>query len=275
MAIRIKLKLFFILLFGSLVTSVVSFAIHSLRSGDKLEWVGNWLQNFGTELLGALITFVLLDMVLSTAEQKDRLFSDLGSHVNDIARYAAERLKAKGLLNLEKIYLAEANLSRADLRGLNFHSAMLDDAKLNSANLDRVNLSEAYLTKSDLSGASLRKADLSKAMLTHANLKDCNLADSSLRDATLTDAQLTNADLRGADLSGANAFGADFSNTNLSNANLRGTQFIHTNLKGAIVTQEQLDTAATLIGVVLPNGVQLPDFEAIKDIMDNLKSTNE
>ena len=111
------------------------------------------------------------------------------------ARYINHRVVAIGYLS----YLANANLTGADLRG-----ADLSDANLTGADLAGADLTDANLARADLTGAYLYGANL-----YGADLYGANLSDADLRGAYLTDAYLIGADLRGADLTFANLAGAD------------------------------------------------------------------
>src|SRR5258708_28513075 len=118
--------------------------------------------------------------------------------------------------------LYEADLSRADLSGVNLYRADLREADFFGANLSGADLFEANLTQAFLSIARLKGADLGGANLYEARLKG--------------------ADLSGADLSGANLFGADLSYANLTGANLieadlSGATLVRTNLTEAILTE--------------------------------------
>ena len=91
------------------------------------------------------------------------------------------------------IDLRGADLSRADLTGVN-----LRDADLRGADLSRA----------DLTGVNLRDADLREASLTGANLRAADLTEATLREATLREADLSRADLTGVNLSYADLTGA-------------------------------------------------------------------
>jgi hypothetical protein len=84
--------------------------------------------------------------------------------------------------DFDRALLAEANLSRCEMRGVYFRHASIRDA----------NLVEADLRGSDFSNADLR----------NANLNNANLVQAIMR----------NADLRGATLSGARTDQVDFTN---------------------------------------------------------------
>jgi Pentapeptide repeats (8 copies) len=109
--------------------------------------------------------------------------------------------------------LSEADLSKAQLVGVN----------LSSADLFRANLTMAHLTM-----ASLISADLNEANLTGAHL-----SEASLLWADLFEANLSGADLSNADLAGANLTRADVSKANLSGGHLTRAQLVRTNFTGA------------------------------------------
>ena len=48
------------------------------------------LLNFGTEMAGAVVTYVLLQLVIGGRARKEDLIADLGSNVRDVAVAAAE-----------------------------------------------------------------------------------------------------------------------------------------------------------------------------------------
>ena len=80
----------------------------------------------------------------------------------------------------ERVSLAYANLSGADLCGSYLRNASLSDANLNSANLFFADLRGANLLFADLSGADLRDADLSGANLGRADLRDAENVPENL-----------------------------------------------------------------------------------------------
>ncbi|XP_033756083.1 BTB/POZ domain-containing protein KCTD9-like isoform X1 [Pecten maximus] len=146
-----------------------------------------------------------------------------------------------------------ANLSKLDLRYINFKYAILKNANLAGANLSYCNFERADLNKTildsanllgvkmlcaNLEGASLRgcnfedpagsRANLEGALMKNVNLEGSQLAGVNLRVATLKNANLQNCDLRGAVLAGADLENCDLSGCDLQEANLRGA-----NLKGA------------------------------------------
>ena len=109
--------------------------------------------------------------------------------------------------------------------------ADLSKANLSGVNLFKVNLSGVNLVGANLVGANLAKANLVGAILTEANLCGAILAGADLYGVNLTGVNLSNASLNGANLCGAiltdaNLYGANLANTNLAGADLTGVRNI-------------------------------------------------
>jgi hypothetical protein len=110
-----------------------------------------------------------------------------------------------------KADLRGANLSGADLSGVDLRGANLSGADLSGVDLRGANLSGADLYGANLYGADLSGADLSGAYLRGADLSEADLSEAYLRGAYLRGADLSGADLSEADLRGADLSGADLS----------------------------------------------------------------
>ena len=151
-------------------------ALVCLLSGMLLDgdWGGLFL-NLGTELAGALATYLLLERFIGRRERKADLIEQLGSSVKDVAIAAAEKLRSRGWLydgslqdadligaNLQWAWLSEANLQGARLTGANLQGAWLSGANLQGAHLERANLMFTKLQGADLTGANLQGAYLSR-----------------------------------------------------------------------------------------------------------------
>jgi len=156
-------------------------------------------------------------------------------------------------LRCQGVNLEGTNLSKLDLRHVNFKYAVLRKANLTSANLSYCNFERADLSLAKLDGANLLGVKMLCANLEKASMHGCNFEDPAgtranmeganmkqvdldgshmagvnLRVATLKNANLQNCDLRGAVLAGADLENCDLSGCDLQEANLRGA-----NLKGA------------------------------------------
>lgn len=88
--------------------------------------------------------------------------------------------------------LAQEDLSRTNLSGMD-----LKFSDLSGSNLLNASLSGTILYKANLEGADLTNADLQGADLEEANLSWANLSNADLRGATLEDANIENANLHG------------------------------------------------------------------------------
>ena len=102
-------------------------------------------------------------------------------------------------------------------------------ADLSNANLRGINLSNVDLTGANLNNADLNNADLSNTDFSNVNLRCANLEDANLRGATLVHTDLKCNTLIRADLTSANLSNANLSSANLSNADLKDIKTnIHT-----------------------------------------------
>lgn len=172
--------------------------------------------------------------------------------------------------NLRGADLREANLGQAVLGGANLTGAYLHKAILRKASLRDTNLSRAVLGEANLSRADLRMAYLHRAYLIGADLSDTDLSRADLVEAFLFMANLSRADLSGtnlsrsdlgrANLSGSSLSGACLSEVDLSGANLHWAYLRQADLRGVKNwTIDQFDSAKTLEGATMPDGVQLRD----------------
>jgi len=136
----------------------------------------------------------------------------------------------KKILRLHKLWLEEkpegkrADLSEANLRGVNLSWADLRNANFSWADLTGANLFGANFSGADFCKAKLRGANLEEASLMGTNFSWANLFGANLREADLREANLDGADLREADLRGAYLYGADLRGAYLWGADLEGAK---------------------------------------------------
>lgn len=131
-------------------------------------------------------------------------------------------------VNLKGKCLIQSNFSKADLSG-----AILSHADLSQVNFEEANLSSCDLRESDFTYSNLQGADLSEACLAHALLYDATLANANLSNADLRNAVLSGVDLTQAQLSGANFSQADLSGVDLREVDLRNTTMTQADLSDA------------------------------------------
>jgi hypothetical protein len=160
---------------ASLISMVIAMITGAAGAADW--WIG-WFQNFSTEIFGAFMTFILLEVLVHRREEKERLIRQMRSRNNAMALQAVAELGAHGWLG----------------------DGSLEEASLWNANLTGVNMWDVNLRGGDLHGASLQGAKLERANLTRANLWNANLENCLLSDVTLEGADLFHAKLNGARL---------------------------------------------------------------------------
>lgn len=124
--------------------------------------------------------------------------------------------------------LANWNLSRLDLSGVEWVDVDLERAKLIHTNLQGANLQEAHLFNANLEYANLISADLTHALLTGANLSHAILAGVNLTGASLIRTKWENTNLASANLSRAS----------LLEVNLDSGRFYETNIADAEISKK-------------------------------------
>jgi hypothetical protein len=201
---------------------------------DLADWLDSVLQNTGTEMFGAVLTFYLIEVMLrkrregdaerrATAREKRRLILQMGSPNNTFAVEAARILWARDWGYGKDASLCGAILDKANLQGATLVKVNLEEAVLIEANLQEADLNVATLEAANLIRANLQKADLTQANLREAYLEEANLQEADLEMADLEEARLLEANLQGANLAGANLAMANLSEANLAGASLRAT----------------------------------------------------
>jgi hypothetical protein len=227
----------------------------STSSRVRTGWWASWLQGVSTEMVGAVVTTILLGTVVgavqqqqSIAQQKQELILQMGSPDNAFAVEAARILRAQGWgFNLD------SSLERANLK----------DANLQGATLAQANLQGAHLFRASLQGANLYRANLQEVYLFTANLQEANLVEANLQGAELARTDLQGANLKDTDLRGASLFEANLQEADLSGANLQEASLGEANLQGV-----------SLIGAKYSEKTILPDYSAWTPDVDMTRFTD-
>lgn len=251
---------------GLLVFIVVATSLWSAvvnPSGYDAAWLSGWLQNFSTEMSGAIATFLLFELILggrqrrteaerAQAADKERLIRALGSKLMEDSIRAADDLRAKGWLKdgtLREVELTYAVLNDVYFGDVDFRNANLRDSSLVGAHLRGALLEFCQLERCDLTGAKLRGAKLHRANLLGAVLIDAECYYTNFSSAKLTNADATHANFKNADFFGARLKGANLQGADLTGANLCGAGLRMANLLGANLADVSMDT-----DTILPDG---------------------
>nr|XP_031834036.1 BTB/POZ domain-containing protein KCTD9 isoform X4 [Nomia melanderi] len=131
-------------------------------------------------------------------------------------------------LRFQGVDFVGADLSKLDLRNINFKYAIMRGCSLAGANLSGCCFDRADLSYANLQDPGGLPANMEGANLKGANLEGSNMAAVNLRVATLKNAILRNCDLRSAVLAGADLECCDLSGSDLQEANLRGANLKNT-----------------------------------------------
>ncbi|MBN1284079.1 MAG: pentapeptide repeat-containing protein [Anaerolineae bacterium] len=211
--------------------------------------------NLGTEIIGAVVMYWLLERFLGEREKREEaekakeqlkrdLIAKMSSGVNDVAVAAAEELRRHGWH------------SDGSLGGEKFPNAGLQDASLSGFDFEKAHLISANLQRSCLIGANLQgvyaaNADLRKATLISAELREAELPCARLDGADLTCAKLQRADLYRAYLLGVRLHFVNLQGAKLNLAHLQGADFREANLQDVELFHAEFDNTT-----ILPDGTK-------------------
>lgn len=245
--------------------------MNAITSGP---WWDGFFQNFGTEMFGALATFILLQGIVGAREKKQdqELQERIAAQIRDELRsyfQAQELARLRAATTAEERQPILDSMSKTGLLvGADFWRSSLAGARLRGADMRGASFKQTDVTGADLRYTKLDEATFKEMNFAGANLDGAQLSGASLVAAGFDNAYLEGAKLNGADLRGANLRQAHMAHANLSNANVRnaifqGADMRSTNLEGLLlVTLEQLKQAKILAGATLPDGAVLPKDDA-------------
>ncbi|NDJ60109.1 MAG: pentapeptide repeat-containing protein [Chloroflexi bacterium] len=207
-----------VLLTLALIVGVLGY-INQHPEGFTLDtFLGDFYANISAELSSIAITVLIIDTLYRRRErqtevrrEREHLIRQLGSGVNEVAKHAAETLRAEG-------WLTDGSLQETDLRVANLEEAKLWEADLQGVNLQWAKLKKANLNRVNLVGANLVQANLQAARMRGSDLRGANLLEARLYRVQFHDANLEEANLSGAHLEGAQFFNAYLGEVNVDGA---------------------------------------------------------
>ncbi|CAF0982072.1 unnamed protein product [Rotaria sp. Silwood1] len=143
------------------------------------------------------------------------------------------------------LFLYEAKLIK---RNSKYASINLFDADLDNLDMSLSESKSKYYKTYDIMDIQLRGASLVNSSFKWCHLDFSDFSQADLKDANFQYAKLSNADFSYAHLS----------NTDFTMANVSKAIFAYANLSNSSLSDEQLSTALTLQGAILPNYTTAP-----------------
>jgi hypothetical protein len=199
-----------------LLVAVFSVVLSLVTQSDLQ--LGDLLLNFGTEMLGAFATFILLDLMLQSQRERE------------LHKQVAQRRRKLNRLNAIEEARKEAERKKKARIEATIQLMQADETEVRNAILDKMRqldlFTDANLTGVNLEGAPLIGAVLRNTNFWHANLKRTWFTYADLRGAHLKHANLQNAYLDYANLQNTFCWYANFSGASLREANLEGVEFV-------------------------------------------------
>jgi uncharacterized protein YjbI with pentapeptide repeats len=225
------------------------------NTNELANWQAGLLQNFSTEMLGGILTFILFQLFLGNKEKVKELVAARAK--------ATQEEKRKLLVDLRDKYKGANSL--AHLR----ENGWLLDGTCNGADLFEAHLPNANFCAGNLQGTSFTQANLQDAWFAGTKLQESRFFTANLENAIFNQAQLQNANLEWANLKGANLKEAD-----LKGANLRSVCLEYANLREAYLEGVDLTNAKFNEKTILPDTKIIGMDEQFKPIFDKLWTSN-
>ena len=162
---------FYILVLITLSSSVGS-AFLNFEGADNLWWSG-WLQNFSTEMMGAIATFILFEILVAARDRQIAYEKEIEQRKKDLIfqlRHSDRNTVKDAIRELQRNgWWFDGTLDGLTLRG-NFSGMDLRQLRIRNGNLESTNLRNCNLFKADLTSANLGGANLQGAVLHNAKL---------------------------------------------------------------------------------------------------------
>jgi len=146
-------------------------------------------------------------------------------------------------IDLGGAMLKDSKLMGMDLSGANLGGALLwgakiDNTQLVGSDLKRVDANWAQFYRTDLQGAVLDGADFSHTTLREVVFTDVSFQFGKMETATVLQSQVSCTNFEMSQLNRTNFTNSDLSMTNLKRASIEQAAFVHTDLEGIALGEE-------------------------------------
>lgn len=169
--------------------------LYSIICGN--ESFHGFLLNFGTELFGAVITYLLFDYILTRKENQSAYQIELFNHLhsvednekenaiksliqsNKIGRSNIHNIAMKGI-SLKGLKISNAKISHSDFFGSNMSKTKIIESTFNDCNFWGANFDNCYTYKSsfnytDFANSFIRNSKIYSSSFTDSLFVNCNL----------------------------------------------------------------------------------------------------
>jgi len=182
-----------ILLLMSVGTSFASYKLTSATVTSIESWVEGFWLNFSTEMMGAVLTFLLIEIVVHGRDRREETMQrqlERDEEMRTLQSQFAEQLKSQLRLPLEGVAVsrlreAQSQASKQAILDDMTDAELLVGARMPGLDLRQVELVLADMRKVDLSFANLRGAQLVRRNLTEANLESAKLGNADFFNGRL------------------------------------------------------------------------------------------
>ena len=151
--------------------------------------------------------------------------------------------------------------------GVNLQSAAMHDVTGWNMHFERCEMRHANLSYSDLpymqmdATNHLESVDFTGSGLEYSHFSGVTLDRAFFNKSVLVEVDFSNAKITNTDFSGAGINDADFTDAvvkdcNFTDSEVVGVNFTRADLRGSIISAQQLATAKTLCGAILPDGTR-------------------
>jgi uncharacterized protein YjbI with pentapeptide repeats len=157
-------------------------------------------------------------------------------------------------------YLINTTWQDINLQGASFHDSRGDRMHFINCNMSHINLSYSDLPYLHVEGSNhLEVVNFTGSGLEYSNFSGATLDRPYFNEAVLDEVNFTYAKIFEGKFIGARVMDADFSEAwlrdcDFTGADLDGSDFRHADLRGSKITAEQLATARSICGAILPDG---------------------